>query len=49
MRAYETVRTARTGLFRYFLFYNTRRPHKVPDPRTPDSVNFQSLRLAQAA
>jgi putative transposase len=47
--AYDTVSDARSGLHRYFTFYNTRRPHKALDRRTPDAVYFESLPLAQAA
>jgi putative transposase len=49
LRAYDTVSAARTGLSRYFSFYNTRRPHTSLDRRTPDAVYFESLPLAQAA
>ena len=49
LRAYDTVSDARAGLYRYFTFYNTRRPHKALDRRTPDAVYFESLPLAQAA
>jgi len=31
LRAYETVSAARSGLARYFQFYNTRRPHSALD------------------
>jgi len=49
LRAYDTVSDARASLHRYFTFYNTRRPHKALDRRTPDAVYFESLPLAQAA
>jgi putative transposase len=49
LHAYETVSAARSGLARYFQFYNTRRPHSALDRRTPDAVYFESLPLAQAA
>jgi putative transposase len=49
LRAYDTVSDARAGLARYFTFYNTRRPHKALDRRTPDAVYFESLPLAKAA
>jgi putative transposase len=49
LHAYDTVTAARSGLARYFQFYNTRRPHTALDRRTPDAVYFESLPLAQAA
>jgi len=49
LHAYDTVSAARSGLARYFQFYNTRRPHTALDRRTPDEVYFNSLPLAQAA
>jgi putative transposase len=49
LHAYDTVSAARSGLARYFQFYNTRRPHTSLDRRTPDAVYFESLPLAQAA
>jgi putative transposase len=49
LHAYETVSAARSGLARYFQFYNTRRPHSALDRRTPDAVYFESLPLALAA
>ena len=49
LHAYDTVTAARSGLARYFQFYNTRRPHTALDRRTPDEVYLDSLPLAQAA
>jgi hypothetical protein len=40
---------ASASLARYFVFFNTRRPHTSLDRRTPDAVCFESLPLAQAA
>ena len=40
LRAYETPTELRTGLTRYFGFYNTRRRHSALDRRTPDAVYF---------
>jgi putative transposase len=40
LRAYETPTELRTGLARYFQFYNTRRRHSALDRRTPDAVYF---------
>ena len=36
LRAYESVSEARTGLGRYFKFYNARRPHSSLGGMTPD-------------
>ncbi len=49
LHAYDTVSAARSGLTRYFQFYNMRRPHTALDRRTPDEVYFESLPIAQAA
>ena len=40
LRAYETPTELRTGLGRYFNFYNTKRRHSALDRRTPDAVYF---------
>ena len=40
LRAYETPTELRTGLGRYFEFYNARRRHSALDRRTPDAVYF---------
>ena len=40
LRAYETLTELRTGLARYFGFYNPRRRHNALDRRTPDAVCF---------
>ena len=40
LRAYETPAELRTGLDRYFHFYNARRGHAALDRRTPDEVYF---------
>ena len=40
LRAYETPTELRSGLARYFEFYNTRRRHTALDRRTPDAVYF---------
>jgi putative transposase len=37
------VAAARSGLARYFEFYNARRPHRAHDGRTPDVVYFATL------
>jgi putative transposase len=38
---YETVKEARTGLERYFAYYNTARPHQALNYDTPADVYFQ--------
>src|SRR6185437_11718804 len=43
LRAYETVSDVRTGLARYFQFFNARRPHSGLRARTPDRVFFTAL------
>ena len=40
---YETVSDVRTGLARYFQFFNQRRPHRGLRSRTPDTVYFTAL------
>ncbi len=40
LRAYETPTALRTGLTRYFEFYNTRRRHSALDRCTPDAVYY---------
>jgi putative transposase len=41
LHADETPRELRSGLTRYFNFYNTRRRHTAPGRRTPDTVYFE--------
>jgi len=48
LRAYESTAAVRTGLNRYFNFYNGRRPHSSLDGQTPDQVYFKMLSQAQA-
>jgi putative transposase len=43
LHGYETVSHVRTGLTRYFQFFNQRRPHRGLRSRTPDSVFFTAL------
>ncbi len=43
LHAYETVSAVRTGLTRYFHFFNHRRPHVALSRRTPASVYFDQL------
>ena len=49
LHAYETVSDAKAGIARYITFFNTRRPHKALDRKTPDEVYFASRSLAAAA
>lgn len=49
LHAYDSVSAAKAGIERYVRFYNSRRPHKALDRRTPDTVYFNSLPLAVAA
>jgi putative transposase len=48
LRAYETPAALRTGLTRYFDFYNRRRRHAALDRRTPDAVYFDVVARAAA-
>ncbi len=49
LHAYESVAAARTGLTRYFQFYNSRRPHSSLAGQTPDQVYFQQPPQPRAA
>jgi len=49
LRAYDAVSAVRTGLNRYFNFYNSRRPHSSLDGQTPDQVYFNALSQTEAA
>jgi len=49
LRAYETPAELRTGLARYFDFYNARRRHSALDRRTPDAVYFDQVTRERAA
>jgi putative transposase len=52
LHAYEDVPAVRSGIGRYFAFYNAGRPHSTLDRKTPDHVYFKSsnpLPLALAA
>jgi len=49
LHAYETVSAARAGLARYLDFYNTRRPHRSLDGKTPDEFYFASLPATRKA
>jgi putative transposase len=43
LRAYANGNEARTGLTRYFNFYNAARSHQAHEYRTPDEVYFSGL------
>jgi len=49
LRAYETPAELRSGLARYFAFYNTRRRHSALDRRTPDAVYYEQANRQLAA
>ncbi len=49
LRAYETVSDARTGIGRYFEFYNAQRPHSSLGGMTPDEFYNRALPTPAAA
>ena len=49
LRANNTVSEARSGLTRYFDFYNSIQTHQALGSRTPDEVYFQTSGLREAA
>jgi putative transposase len=49
LRAYDSVGDARASLSRYFVFYNTKRPHSSLDARTPKCFYYGHLPQAAAA
>jgi putative transposase len=49
LRAYESVSEARTGLGRYFEFYNPGRPHSSLGRMTPDQFYTKALSTPAAA
>jgi len=49
LRAYESVLEARTGIGRYFEFYNSGRPHSSPGRMTPDQFYTKALSTPAAA
>lgn len=49
LRAYETVREARSSISNYIDFYNSGRPHTSLDGRTPDEAYFGGRQMAEAA
>jgi putative transposase len=48
LHAYANGTEARTGLTRYFSFYNERRSHQSLDYRTPDEMYFGELAAVTA-
>ena len=49
LRAYESVSEARTGIGRYFGFYNAIRPHSSLGGMTPDEFYNRPLPAPAAA
>ena len=49
LRAYESVSEARSGLGRYFEFYNSGRPHSSLASMTPDQFYTKALPTPAAA
>jgi putative transposase len=49
LRAYDSVSEARASLARYFIFYNTKRPHSSLDARTPERVYYDHVPQVAAA
>jgi putative transposase len=49
LRAYDSVGEARASLSRYFIFYNTKRPHSSLDARTPECFYYEHLPQTAAA
>jgi putative transposase len=49
LHAYDSVAAAKSGIARYFAFYNAERPHTALDRNTPDNVYFNCQPLAAAA
>ena len=43
LKAYDSVSAAKAGLGAYLAFYNTRRPHRTLDGKTPDAIYFGGL------
>jgi len=49
LRAYESPAALRTGLARYFQFYNATRRHQALNRQTPDAVYFSDPEVKQVA
>jgi putative transposase len=49
LKAYDSVSAARAQIGQYIEFYNTRRPHRAHDGRTPEATYVATLAPARAA
>lgn len=49
LKAYDSVKDARSSISNYLTFYNAGRPHSSLDERTPDEAYFGAQTVAQAA
>jgi putative transposase len=49
LKAYDSVREARTSIGNYLDFYNRQRPHSSLGDKTPDEVYFTPIPLPEAA
>ena len=49
LKAYDSMTEAKAQLGAYLAFYNTRRPHRAFDGRTPDAIYFAGLPAMKAA
>lgn len=49
LHAYESVSQAKAGLERYFIFYNSQRPHSALGRMTPDQIYYDTLPLPEVA
>jgi putative transposase len=49
LHGYDSVAAAKSGIQRYFSFYNNRRPHTSLDRQASDHLYFDSQPLAAAA
>ena len=49
LRAYDSVSEVRVSLARYFIFYNTKRPHSSLDAQTPECFYYGHLPQVAAA
>jgi len=49
LHAHESVRDLRSGLRKYFRFYNEVRPHQGLDGQTPDALYFGADSMSEAA
>ena len=47
LKAYDSVRAARSGIAQYLEFYNSERPHQAHSQATPDEAYFAALPFAQ--